>query len=370
MDTPLISKDEIKKKLRVRLTQTDENACFIFGAGASFGYSTAISKPPTVKDLFEDDNPIVQEVINRREHGSIKTNRQHLSTQLRNYDNDLEQYLSFMYERNSADNLFSNLLVYLEDIFFKASEDFVSEPNNYKTLINLMWDLHGNKRWSCISFNYDTLLERSYLEARRDPTGRAFDSLKSYTDPNPTILKIHGGINFRYAHTKPLEYGDDQVKLTNYTLFSKMMSNEGKLANGLLEVIHPESHKPANYDSYYNKASAQISSWGFPLMLIPIHATIKPENIFFKNMIDLAKKEIERSSIIIAIGYNFGDESFISELSRLDLSGKEIILVNTLESIKDISNHLGYQRIKTALPGVNLTIFDGNGFKGFIEAIQ
>lgn len=370
MDSNLISKVETKTRIQSLATKQDDTACIIFGAGASFGYSDEnYFKPPIVKDLFDDSNNLVKEIINSREHASIKTNRQHYKDQLQNYNNDLEAYLSFLYKRNPKDSLFSNFLIYLQDIYINASKNFTSEPNNYKKLINLMWDLHGDKHWACISFNYDTLLEKSYAEAGRDPVTRKFDSLESYTNHRPVILKMHGGINFRYAHVKSHEYNDDKIKFPVYSLFSKMMSNEDNWKVGLADVVYPELEKPNHHQTYY-KGDMRMSYYDFPLMLIPVHATVQTGNPYFENMANLAKTEIEKSNLIISIGYNFGDDSFLGKLSSLNLSKKEIILVGTKSSNIDFGSYLAFQRIKKDCPDTCVKIFDGNGFTEFIKAIR
>ncbi len=370
----LISKEDTKKKVRQLGTDEQASVSIILGAGASFGYSLENNnRPPIVKDLFDSSNPIVYKVISKPEHAFIRNNSADFIEELKNYDNDLEKYLSFIFSRNSEDNLFGNFLAYLEDIFFFASEDVARESNNYKKLINLMWDLHGKKHWSCLSFNYDTLLEKSYLIAGRDTTGRSFGSIESYLNHSPAILKIHGGVNHRYIFRKFYEDNDSGFH-NNHRLFSMMM-NERKSYQEFLSILDLDSSKPDRFKlesvrDEEKKKWRNVSRLNFPLMLIPIHATITPENIFFKNLLDLAGKEIEKASLVIAIGYNFGDEAFIDILKKVDLSKKEIILVNTQRTVNNLDQNLGYQRIKKIWPETNVKIFDGDGFQGFIDAIR
>ncbi len=362
----LISKKETREKIRA-LTDLNSTASVILGAGASFGYSEgAIHKPPIVKDLFNPNNGIVGIILDKKEHKLLKSNRQHYIEELKTYDNDLEAYLSALYHRNSKDNLFSNLVLYLQDIYWFASDNFIDEPNNYKKLINLMWELHGSNRWACISFNYDTLLEKSYIAAGRDPDGRGFDSLESYTDFNPVILKVHGGINFRYDHTQPHNYGDEDRRLPAYSLFSSMMANSSNWKVGVASVAHLDGYVPNHYHRLYPAGQQELSAYDFPLMLIPVHATIETGNPFFKKMIALAVEEIKRSKLIISIGYNFGDHAFTEKLSGLNFAGKEVILVTTVD---DIQNCLASQRLKKICPLANIRIFEGDGFTEFVRAM-
>lgn len=351
---------------------SNESACIIFGAGASSGYSYRHTyTPPSIKDLFNESNPVVNEVINLEKNLFIKYNKEDFSRGIRYHENDLEKYLSFLYSKNRNDNRFNRFLTYLEDIFSLASQDIVmGEPNNYRTLINRMWDLHGiQKKWSCISFNYDTILESSYLMADRDTTKRNFSSITSYIDFNPAILKMHGSINFRYIFREP-RYALSSGLLNTHDLFSKMMTD----SNGnFLNVIELTSKKP-NFKSvktiYTKEKNSDFFEYNFPLMLIPIHASITHENIFFKESLDLAKKQIENSNLIIAIGYNFGDEAFNDVLGKIDHSKKEIILVDTAFTIKDLENYPGFQKIKKTWSKAKIRAFDGDGFDDFMKAIS
>ena len=241
----LISKEATKLRIESIATNNDA-ACIIFGAGASFGYSEKhILKPPTVTRLFNKSNEVVKHVIAQEEHSIIKNNSEDYTRRIKSYGNDLERYLSSLYKNRKEDKLFAQLLTYLEDIFFIASRNVVEESNNYKSLINLMLELHGSKLWSCISFNYDTILEKSYLIVDRDPEGRNFSSLRGYTGSNPVILKMHGGINFRYLFYK--EFMDsDEKNHSPYVLFSKMMSDK-RASDEFLIIDTPDSQKPPRY---------------------------------------------------------------------------------------------------------------------------
>lgn len=369
----LISQEELKSKVLALRTEASQSACIIFGAGASYGYSDEHTyNPPTVKDLFDESNLAVREIINQSKHLFIKNNKIDFSRELRNYENDLEKYLSSLYSSNKDDNIFGSFLSYLEDIFFLASRDVVSgSSNNYRTLINLMWGSHGKKQWSCLSFNYDTILEKSYLIADRDTTGRKFNRIEDYKDANPVILKMHGGINFRYTFRKLFE-DRDVINHTSHVLFSKMMSDSSNM-DDFLKVIDPNQGKPIlHYDTLvlHESVRRRMSDFNFPLMLIPIHASVAPENIYFREQINLAKQQIEKASLIIAIGYNFGDVAFTESLKEIDYSNKEIILIGTLSASKNPESYLGFQRLKQAWPNAKIRVFEGNGFGDFIEALS
>jgi hypothetical protein len=367
--TVLLSKEEMNNKIK-KSSEANEKICIIFGAGASLGYSkNHYYKTPIVRDLFDDkSNNTVMEVINKPANKSLKNNKGDYLHDLKDYEYDLEKYLSYLYKKNPEDNIFSNFLTYLEDIFFLSSEKVDDTFNNYKSLINIMYRLYGKDLWSCISFNYDTIFEKSYLLTDRDTSRRNFSNLDDYINMKPVILKMHGGINFRYLLCRPVS---DISISNNHSIFSEMM-REKRDVDTFLQVIDIESPEPEPYHTpEYNHDSKRMErKVNFPLMLIPIHASITPENIFFKEQIKLAKKQMEEASLIISIGYNFGDEAFTNELIDIDLSKKEIILVDIQESIDKIVDYNGYKRAKKIFSDANVRIFDGDGFGDFVNAIR
>ena len=105
-------------------------------------------------------------------------------------------------------------------------------------------------------------------------------------------------------------------------------------------------------------------------MLIPIHDSISPENSFFIENLQNAKKQIEQANLIIAIGYNFGDEAFVKMMGEIDFTKKDIILVCKKSIGEDLQKNSGYQRVKKSWKNANLKIFDGDGFSEFMEAVQ
>ncbi|MFI5260306.1 MAG: hypothetical protein ACHQU0_00740 [Candidatus Paceibacteria bacterium] len=369
-----ISKIEVGKKIR-SLAASDKNICFIFGAGASYGYShISPYKPPVVASLFDIFNPVVDEIISQEKHKSIRANREHHANIIRDfYGNDLESYLSALYKNNGNDNLFANLLVYLHDIFSLASTHFEPEDNYYKELINFIYSLFREDRWSCLSFNYDTLLEKSYVETDRDSSGRTFNDFDSYAKLQPNILKIHGGINFYHNYRKLFEFEDISRFPSRFTMFSEMMKDNNSIER-FLSVSSPFSNgiKPHVEEYLYDPSSGtnkNFSSYRGPLMLIPIHAEIELGNLYFQKMIELSKEKINDADLVIAIGYNFGDKTFTDSLDKIELSGKELILVDIKKVVSDPSNYIGYQRAKKIWGSGKVKIFNGDGFGEFIESL-
>jgi hypothetical protein len=325
-----------------------------------------------VAGLFDDTlNTIVQDVINDREHQPIRNFRTFLDELLGDDKGDLENHLSELYNQDDSDDIFSALIDYLQKIFSLASRKGNLDPleNNYIRLLQLMLNLRNKKTWSCISFNYDTLLEQSYLSTGRDRT-RDFLTLENYSDVCPRILKMHGGFNFRYQFA---EIAQGKPK-TERELFHLMMSQKADSFNNHA-LIGLKSEIPDHYSagSHWNATKGThepTHQYNFPLIMIPIHATKKPENHYFVDMLSKAKNEIESSTLIIAIGYNFGDESFCNEIKKIDLSKKELILVSTSKLYEDPENHIGFKNAFNVWKTSKISLFKGDGFSKFVTAIM
>ena len=352
------------------LSENSNNVCIIFGAGASYGYTnqtTDYDLPPIVSKLFDIDEPIVKKVISRPEHASVFRLKDFIIDTLEDYNNDLEAYLSFLYKNNDEDHTFPSLLHYLHDVFLMASKN-IDENNNYQMLIHQLSTIRGKKPWSCISFNYDTILEQSYILTGRN-NSRKFNAFDNYLAINPKIIKIHGSVNFYYV----LRENKSIPTKTKEDIFSIMMGNIPTI-KGYSETATPEHNKPDFYkeEIIYNPGkniNEVISTYISPLMMIPIHGTKKHDNSFFKNTLEETKKEIASSDIVIAIGYNFGDDLFLNSIKDLDLSKKELILVGTENIVSKQTNHIAFQNISKIWKNENIKIFKGDGFSDFVESI-
>ncbi len=370
-DKVLIDTDMMYQKFKSETEKDDSHICIILGAGASYGYSPTetYNVPPIVGELFDDDNPLVSTVIRREKHKFILGFRSYLEKALKT-EGDLEKFLSSVYRRNgNEDGLFSSLIFYLQDIFYLASDRITDGENNYKDLVNHLFSYCKKSQWSCITFNYDTLLEQSYMLAERDET-RSFESLESYLI-EPKILKMHGGVNFRYVLADDVSI---PVKTTK-EVFGQMM--DGKTdSNENIQVSTPNM-KSGNNMPFHNPRDVkdsngnlqEINLYNFPLMMIPIHGTKRSDHPLFTTMLMEAKEEIAKSTLIIAIGYNFGDELFTDEINDLDLSKKDVILVGTKNLYRDFKEHSSYKNATSIFNKERVRVFEGDGFSDFMESI-
>jgi hypothetical protein len=280
---------------------------------------------------------------------------------LKSFGGNLEKYLSDIYCDNRDNNLFSLLIVYLQDLFSFASNHIDLDDNNYKSLATFLHNMRGKRPYYFLTFNYDTILEQSIenLHLYRPP--REFKSALDYEAQFPVIRKIHGGINIRYE--LDVEVGD---RLDEYEVFARMMSDSSETHS----VRSPGAGIPGTvYQMKDQSTEKDFWRYNFPLMLIPVHEAVSPENGYFKKKLEQAKECISNSGLVVAIGYNFGDEQFLNAIKESITPGAELILVGTQSLANNPINHPAYQNISTVWPQERILIFTGDGFQAFTDAL-
>lgn len=366
---PLISSGEVKKIFTKFARHSDSKLTIILGAGASFGYSRTKNytfQPPSVSQLLEpDNNHVVRSVIEKPEHSAIKGQRGHIKRTIKNLDDDLEAYLSDLYTNDTANDLFPRMLRYLEDIFAFASRNADLDDNHYKSLLNRTRDLRGVRKWAIITFNYDTLLEQSMQDMLSFIPRRVFEKDSDYLGSNPKIIKIHGGVNLRYISAIPPEMN---TRPSFHDIFTEMMDNKNPVKN-YLEIMESGLSVPSFTDHRTFKDVGGRMVCNFPLMMIPIHTSTRTENSFFSRQIDLAKEEVSGSELVIAIGYQFGDNAFIDSLKELDLKKSTLILVGSKHLLEETINSKAYKEASKVWPKENIRIYDEDGFGKFVDAL-
>lgn len=364
---PLISSEELKKRFVDFARNSDSKLSIILGAGASLGYSRNkdfLYRPPSVFELLHDDNFLVNTTIRKPKHGAIMGQRSHIERSIKGFGNDLEAYLSDIYSNDTADNLFPSMLHYLEDVFTLASKNVDFDDNHYQSLVSRVRDLRGAKSWSILTFNYDTLLEQSMENLPRFIPNRTFRTDGDYLNLNPKVLKMHGGINLRYI-TSPLRGKADGT--TPHDIFTEMMGRKEPIEN-YLEIQKTNLQIPDFMERRMVNGSWRIVC-NFPLMMIPIHTVVKGENSFFGRQIEHAKSEISQSKLVVAIGYQFGDNTFIDALKDLNLKDSVLILVGSKHLLEKTIDSRAYKVASLAWPKENIFIYNEDGFGKFVNAL-
>jgi hypothetical protein len=381
----LISRRQVQTKLE---DSASGPVVFIFGAGAAAGYTNTENpyfKAPVVRELFERGNITVDKILAGGEHATIARRLDYINDRVqRVFKGDLESYLSDLYVNNrDSDTTFADILRYLEDIFLLASRGITFDKNHYVSLFNHISEIRRGRAFSYITFNYDTILEKSYLFADRDVVRRAtgFLTMANYYDTQPVILKMHGSINYRYVVEKVSHQSDQHNPNLSYSgIFNLMMGNTPTENVGATrdECTGLQDAKPSfkttgarvNPRQANPNVTENFSVYNVPLMLIPVHEKISPENNFFLSMIERARKEIEAAHVIVAIGYNFADQAFMNALADLNFSGKSIILVTShpLPQI-EMNTHRAWTNIIASWKDARVEFFEGSGFGEFVDAL-
>lgn len=365
---PLISPEDLRKEFTDFTRNAESKLVVIFGAGASYGYSRDdffSFRPPTVSELLKGDNALIFSIIEKPEHRVIKGQRAHIERSIRSYDGDLEAYLSDIYTNDPNDDLFPSMLRYLEDVFTLVSQRADLDDNYYQGLMSRIKDLRGRKPWSILTFNYDTLLEQSIANLQRWIPARTFNTDTDYLGANPKLLKMHGGINMRHITIPPLDKVDG---ITFHELFTEMMSNK-KPTEDYLELKQLDYPVPNLKENRILKDIGGATAFNFPLMMIPIHTEVKTENTFFCRQLEQAKDEISQAGLVIAIGYQFGDNTFIDALKDLDLKKSKLILVGTKRLVREGVESRAFQYASEAWPKENIFIYEGDGFGEFTDSL-
>jgi hypothetical protein len=353
------------------VSEEDGHICFIFGAGASAGYSRNEKQfaPPVVASLFDDSNPVVNLVIRRTEHDAIMRRRDDIIEAIVEHGGDLEAYLGHLFSLHQNNELFTRLLLYLQDLCFTASAniDLSRTSNNYLRLIYRMESLRGTK-WSSITFNYDTILEKTIIATGSDP--RDFTALDDYL-LEPRIIKVHGGINVRYQiieRSKPDRRTGDLFRLMMSFPQDPLIGTINTM--GLSSTDHMFPVIQAGMVPRQNQPNLQerLVTYNFPVMMVPIHNTNREHNAYFGEKLEQAMEEISRSALVIAIGYNFGDRLFVDALKRLKLEGKTILLVGGADFSDSPTDNPGYNIISSFWKGP-IHLFKGAKFTEFVNSI-
>ena len=354
----------VYEKLRT-VAHQQGRVCFVFGAGASFGYSRLPNQgaPPVVAGLFDDTVTVVNKVLSR--HEFIQRRRNDIQEELIEHGGDLESYLGHLYKLHPNNELFTRLILYMQDVCALASEtiDADRETNNYLRLIYRMESLRGAD-WSCITFNYDTILERTFMAV--GSASRTFANAHDY-DLGPKIIKVHGGINFRYQFQET-----DQPVRTMGNVFDHMMAHSSEAKDASIYCLPMSDAIPISRTTMNtggNRTPARrLGIYNYPAMMVPIHNTNNTHNQFFQSAVDRALQEIHNAKIVIAIGYNFGDKIFVDGMRKLDLSGKEMLVVSGSDFSDNPTDCPAYNELSNFWSGP-LYLFRGAKFASFVNSI-
>lgn len=178
----------------------DKKVCVILGAGASHdvrGLGThTINKgyqPPLTSQLFNIDNELYSEII-RNYPGA-----EYLANMLAEYavsgERSIEDYLRQYAEHSNItiSTYFKHIPGYLRDLFWRASNNYVTMPSSYVRLVNGLIVEHPHQVLFLV-LNYDTLLERALERYGQFEYNNITQYINS--DLPAKVIKLHGSINW------------------------------------------------------------------------------------------------------------------------------------------------------------------------------
>jgi hypothetical protein len=111
-----------------------------------------------------------------------------------------------------------------------------------------------------------------------------------------------------------------------------------------------------------------MSDYDFPLMMVPIHNANDEHSKFFQEQVDQAVTELSRSSLVVAIGYNFGDKIFAEKIKEMESADKTLLVVSGSDFSSNPTDYPGYSAITSIWKG-KIYFFKGEKFTGFTDCI-
>ncbi|OIR07558.1 hypothetical protein GALL_102190 [mine drainage metagenome] len=310
------NKESIKYKADIRF-----KTLVIIGAGASFNYSdeAKIETPPLTIDLFKDRfqdlinnfpgvESLSSQILKAKDIESyfqnqwdqiVKTYNPYLLNELI----DVQFYLHFLFKKISTSNIDFRKNNYIA--FFRTLRDFlISKGSNEKALV--------------VSFNYDTILEKS-IEKMLNYNFDHLDNYVDYSYRNILLFKPHGSWNWgRYF---------DQYKLQEITRV-----NERIKMDALNKIIYNKGVSLASLHTALNNDTQVISSFDwdkyyFPQLLIPYKS--KDSYMMPERHTEILTTFLPHVDRIIIIGWKGSEEKF-KTLLKNTIGNKriEIIYVN------------------------------------------
>lgn len=278
----------------------------ILGAGASFDsifnheYNGDLLKwcPPLGKDLFSY-KPLCNELL--RHYPGAESFRSEIS-----YSNDIEELFQNKYALahgpNGANLLLQivNVQFYLQELFSEISYKYVNfGPSNYDTLIRQAYDyyLKTGEDVLFVTFNYDTLLEKSFEKI----LGKPIKDIRDYIRYPIKIIKPHGSCNW----VKRISVGENAGPI-NMKGILKFLYDETNM-NSVLNTIDSSNEDYVIFDSRIIEYRID-KNFVFPQLLIPLKH--KDDFILPVDHKEVLEKALGKVDDILIIGWKANEQSF------------------------------------------------------------
>lgn len=328
----------------------------IFGAGASHDYSK-LGQPlaPLTKNLVDDQYLNVELLDKYKGAGDLLTD---IVYQVRENKKSFEDALTQVQARSSGaphiKRQFTALEFYLKYLFQRISDPGyghnVMHPdtirrmhsmNNYRAMISRI-NSHSEGKAQIITFNYDTLFERSL------PTEQQPRQMSDYHSGDIKITKLHGSHDWSFLR-RISDYDEPDV-------FTWCMK-EPDLLNSIKSKGEPYH---VNEIGGFGERS---SFHQFPALAIPLIG--KDRYIAPKNHISSMEKGLRDIDRILIIGWKAKDPMLLETLKNHlpPMRCKVLVVSSTLDSAQEIA--ATFRKATETITG--LVEARGGGFSGFIS---
>ncbi|MFA6909399.1 MAG: hypothetical protein WC289_06030 [Patescibacteria group bacterium] len=325
----------------------------ILGAGAShdFADNKKLSphyQPPLAKFLFNEES--YHGLLNS--YPRVAQLASTINPLLRNPKNNFETTLGNIAKQQESrleiKKQLTELRYYLRELFFETSTRYYRATNHYAALIervrNVVLPDGGSTKVVYVSYNYDTLLERSFGIEN-------FQELSSYISGLEIIVKLHGSHNWGYEIKNshgPIA-GDLQDRVINEPILFQ------KAEEGQLLVVDDES--------YHNPAERKL-----PAIAIPINDKSR-QYICDTSHIKALDNELAMVDRVIIIGWQGADTFLLEKIKRTGKFFPTIYIKDKKPSIFETEGILKYFEKYNLKIEKTDGIFFG-GFSAFLETTQ
>jgi len=320
----------------------------IFGAGASFDFSYADNlenndRPPLTNNLFDDCyDDILNEYPGARVLSSQILTAPNVEVFFQEQWDDIKNH----YDPDALNKLI-NTQYYFHQLFLHITEKCKTQKrSNYISLAQLIskYTVRNTENVLLVSFNYDTLLEKSLETA----LGLEYSKIEDYIDSRRSIylLKPHGSCNWlREFSNFPYSFGHDIKNLFFSRIMYQHITSYGAIFQNLKqEIIIKDNPSFTNNDNFKN-------STYLPQLLIPY--TDKDEFVMPLSHRQTLEENLESIGEILIIGWK-GTERIFQELLRKKLGTKtvKVTIVNNgdqtvINELNACFGHVEWQEQKT-----------------------
>lgn len=282
----------------------------ILGAGASHDYidegivpmTLSPWKPPLTDQIFGSSQHT--EIIDHFPEATNLVSGARLNI---SKDNTLESYIQKVSEKSKTVEGRQRQLIafrfYLQNLFEMISEKYYQHGNNHGELVNQILDREGGGTACVVTFNYDTLFEKSVDNVL------STKNLYSYIDGEIKVIKPHGSHN--WAHVISTKFLDDQEEIDDLGAYKFLMRNPSFISGqdpSKVFVKLIEKMKENKYQ-YHDPKNPRLALHIYPAIAIP--TTSKHEFVLPEDHLNTLVECLKETDRILVIGWKAGDNNLL-----------------------------------------------------------